>query len=887
MDLGALELQIFVSLVVVLGSAFVALICDYLKGNNEQLRERNIELRVRTEERERFAILNPSAWLSQFRGSPAPVAKAAEAEAAPVAAESVMQSHATVEGLAQVAEREASLASRADVGGDEVADVPSVAGFDVSERRRSRRKRGLAGATPGAAPGENSYDWVRPEVMARVARRAGGGQRHSEEETVEVVAEAESAVPLLAAPVEAANPMTVSLPEPSLPAEFAPTGRQTEMEQVAQSQTRPTSTPPVIMLRPLPAMKLADELQRIAETAQVAQASFTSQLLEDVIAASAAKPAGLAEPSAISSIAVVEESVASEIAQPVEVVAAAVSSFADSGVDAASSSPDRSGWMGERAPVVLSETLGGAESTVAGPPAVAEFASEGTEAAYAFASVEEVAELVAAPPEASEHLLQEPEIAFAFASSEDAAELLEAPPVVSETLVEEPETAYAFASIEDASELAEAPPVVPEYVAEETEMAYAFAAIEEATGLAEAPPVVSETLVEEPEKAYTFASIEDASELVEAPPVVSEYVAEEPETAYAFAAIEAAAELTEVPPVVSEYEAEEPETAYAFAAIEDAVGSVGAPPVVSEYLAEEPETAYAFEVPEYSNSALSEVLMAPEVAVPEPPPFVEELPFPILAAAASAEPSIVEEPAAAFASAYPTYDSLPPVVETPAYDWSGAEFAPLPETVFASEAFAAETYSDLPVPETVSSTQLPVLPMLAAEPEEPVATSMSSLSELLLPTGMQDVATYRRLLEMPNPMSGIVITISISEFNRLCTAVGEKDLPSLLDSVEVLMSSIVRDGDFGVKLAADQWVFVYRIDDNGFSQRRVAGLSEKLWDFQLRHLGLSNISFNWAAVNVHAERLSDAVAAAVERMEASRRGTKKSGTERARLVVNG
>lgn len=827
MDLGALELQIFVSLVVVLGSAFVALICDYLKGNNEQLRERNIELRVRTEERERFAILNPSAWLSQFRGSPAPVAKAAEAEAAPVAAESVMQSHATVEGLAQVAEREASLASRADVGGDEVADVPSVAGFDVSERRRSRRKRGLAGATPGAAPGENSYDWVRPEVMARVARRAGGGQRHAEEETVEVVAEAESAVPLLAAPVEAVNPMTVSLPEPPLPAEFAPTGRQTEMEQVAQSQTRPTSTPPVIMLRPLPAMKLADELQRIAETAQVAQASFTSQLLEDVIAASAAKPAGLAEPSAISSIAVVEESVASEIAQPVEVVAAAVSSFADSGADASASTPDRSEWIGEIAPAIHSEALGVAESAVDVPLAVAEFATEEPETAYAFASAEEAAELVAALPVASEHLVQEPEIA------------------------------YAFAPIEDATELVEAPPVVSEYVAEEPETAYAFAAIEDAAGSAEAPPIVSESLLEEPEAAYAFAAIEDTSELVD------------------------------VPPVVSEYEAEEPETAYAFAAIEDAVGSVGAPPVVSEYLAEEPEAAYAFEVPEYTNSALSEVLMAPEVAVPEPPPFVEELPFPILAAAASSEPSSVEEPSAAFASAFPTYDSLPPVVETPAYDWSGAEFAPLPETVFASEAFAAETYSDLPVPEAVSSTQLPVLPMLAAEPEEPAATLTSSLSELLLPTGMQDVATYRRLLEMPNPMSGIVITISISEFNRLCAAVGEKDLPSLLDSVEVLMSSIVRDGDFGVKLAADQWVFVYRIDDNGFSQRRVAGLSEKLWDFQLRHLGLSNISFNWAAVNVHAERLCDAVAAAVERMEASRRGTKKSGTERARLVVNG
>jgi hypothetical protein len=51
--MGAMEFQIFVSLLVVLGAAFVALVCDFLKGNNEQLREANIELRVRQEERER------------------------------------------------------------------------------------------------------------------------------------------------------------------------------------------------------------------------------------------------------------------------------------------------------------------------------------------------------------------------------------------------------------------------------------------------------------------------------------------------------------------------------------------------------------------------------------------------------------------------------------------------------------------------------------------------------------------------------------------------------------------------------------------------------------------------------------------------------------------
>ena len=62
MELGQYQLQIFVSLVVILGAAFVALICDLLKGNNEQLRELAIELKVRREEEQkRFQMLLPSA----------------------------------------------------------------------------------------------------------------------------------------------------------------------------------------------------------------------------------------------------------------------------------------------------------------------------------------------------------------------------------------------------------------------------------------------------------------------------------------------------------------------------------------------------------------------------------------------------------------------------------------------------------------------------------------------------------------------------------------------------------------------------------------------------------------------------------------------------------
>lgn len=71
MNLDSAQLQIFVSLLLVLGALFVAFLCDFLKGNNEVLRERNIELAVRQEERERLARMSkPSAGGSQRRPAP-------------------------------------------------------------------------------------------------------------------------------------------------------------------------------------------------------------------------------------------------------------------------------------------------------------------------------------------------------------------------------------------------------------------------------------------------------------------------------------------------------------------------------------------------------------------------------------------------------------------------------------------------------------------------------------------------------------------------------------------------------------------------------------------------------------------------------------------------
>jgi hypothetical protein len=86
MELGQYQLQIFVSLVVILGAAFVALICDFLKGNNEQLRELTIELKVRREEEQKRSHLLTPRTTERVERAPKTEKIAAPAPAAALAA---------------------------------------------------------------------------------------------------------------------------------------------------------------------------------------------------------------------------------------------------------------------------------------------------------------------------------------------------------------------------------------------------------------------------------------------------------------------------------------------------------------------------------------------------------------------------------------------------------------------------------------------------------------------------------------------------------------------------------------------------------------------------------------------------------------------------------
>jgi hypothetical protein len=128
MELGQYQLQIFVSLLVILTAAFVALICDFLKGNNERLRELTIELKVRREEEQRYAH-TLSARI------------AAPVERAP----SAVESPAPAQLDAQPEKRSNSAVARSAAAPQRRASAEALAAMERGAR--------LAGAPRPAAPG--------------------------------------------------------------------------------------------------------------------------------------------------------------------------------------------------------------------------------------------------------------------------------------------------------------------------------------------------------------------------------------------------------------------------------------------------------------------------------------------------------------------------------------------------------------------------------------------------------------------------------------------------------------------------------------------------------------------------------------------------------------
>jgi len=1044
MDLGSLELQIFVSLTVVLGAAFVALVCDYLKGNNEQLREHNIELRVRKEEQERKLLLDPAGFLGQWLpdGNVAsrPAAQSAgHGSGRTVSAHEAMQSFAAPEALVEAETRAARYQARSGKSSSGSADVPRL-----SQRRRGRFRVRRKETRDTPANGESYAESVRPEMIARIARKSDAAAVYGSDIRDELEATREDARPeplnaaenwdirdripgsakRLRPPVDKvsietpikAEPETVAV-EPRMDEEDA-SRLQTEIERVSQLERQPVSPAPGTILRPLtvPSLKLQEEIQRVAEQSAVSvaiAAAWHSPFLDEVIAASGTrtKPiievspvAGLAalvpeceaevsvveagaatvlveeeavEPSpftfvmdeesapvVVAALVVVDESVPQnevmeavepppltflmdEQSAPVEVASLAVvdeTVFQSKVNEAVEHSPFTFFMDEESAPVGVEETVSENEVIeVGGPPR------------FTFAVDEEVA--VAPPAVIEETMLQGEAIEavdpppFAFFMDEESAPVAVAPPAVIEETVLQGE----------AIEAVEPPP-------------FAFFMDEESASVAVATPaVIEETVLQgeaieavEPPPFAFFMDEESASVAVATPAVVQETVfqsevieALEPPPFTFFLDEESAAVLVEEPVAPSEViDAVEPPP-FTFAMDKEAAPAAVPAPVVVDETVPQNEVIEAVEPPPFTFFLEEEpapVVAAAPVVVEEtdpqnevieavePPPFTffmdeEPAPVPVATPAAEIEYEVAEPAPASILNNYsfdplhsrsagkgvsPIVDYLPalPEIEKPAYAASlteepalappahsipvesnleslpRMESAPIAEEQFAVAAAIAEPppFWGMPAasPEPPAATSLPApIDISAARQfdQAPIAQApIATIPDLLLPTGMHDLSTWTRLLSLPNPMTGIlfVITLQPGEGAAVPERKAAAPAPDTDPAIEKLMASFVREGDFGTRIAENEWIFIYNHDVATFNQRRVGMISEKLWDFQLRHLGMANVNFKWGAIDVKSEGLAEAVQAARDHMNQTRRARKLPGADQAaaRRVVN-
>lgn len=934
----------------------MALVCDYLKGNNEQLREHNIELRVRKEEQERRLLLDPAGFLGQMLPAQnQTVARQAHAAARPAAAHEVMQSFATAEALAEADERAARLHARTGDETFESADVPPM-----TQRRGGRKGAGRAGNRGNRKDGEKYADWVRPEVIARVARRAEASAAYSSDIRDDLDASREESLPaplnapevpdirqdlpvrakarkesepVASAPKEQPKiaiaesaPVPVSVPvetrpvepvavEPappeSLPERLSPedaTKLQREIERVAYLERQPLAPAPGTILRPLtvPTLKLEEEIQRVAEQEPVAaqpSALWHSALLDEVIANSANRsskpvPVPVVEPVVVEQavhIAVVADPVAVLAEVPlveVPVVEVAEEILSDAPVEiVAETLPaepgpseitlDPNGYM-ESAPV----------SDLA-PPPVIELLPE--------------PEITAAAPVVEETPRIEPEpvveLELVPVASEPVA-LVDTEPVVSELSIEvavepfepelvavlaEPELAGSAVSIEvpaeeslssDVAVPVEAPVAEPELVFAEVD-ATPLASYEPGSAEAvEPPPIVF--LVEAEEPVVPFAQLELEPEIAE--PVA--------------APIEFAA-APEPPPFVFDLEPETVPTAIAEPEPPVLWLDLQAPDRQSPVEAWQTEPAHAEQIFSYYNfqpraSHLAGMGISPVVEFIATIPALEP---PLASFALSEEPALTAF-VPSFVEEEPKSESLPDLLPAePELTWEAvsplADLGPLP--AFASVE-PPPFWVDEPVveaePAPVTALARPIDINALRQPEPVVqAPAPVQIPDLLLPTGMHDLSTWSRLMSLPNPMTGILFVISLQPSEK-ASSPGQKGSAAIDENgpaIDKLMASFVREGDFGTRISDTEWVFIYSNDVAGFNQRRVGLISEKLWDFQLRHLGMANVSFKWGAIDVQSEPLPAALEAARDRMNQTRRARKLPGADAAspRRVVNG
>jgi GGDEF domain-containing protein len=263
--------------------------------------------------------------------------------------------------------------------------------------------------------------------------------------------------------------------------------------------------------------------------------------------------------------------------------------------------------------------------------------------------------------------------------------------------------------------------------------------------------------------------------------------------------------------------------------------------------------------------------------------------------AAEPEPEIVAEVASeepAVASPEPDFDRFLGELVTE-FESQPEVYAPelveeptllsLPETAQVKDSSMVSEVTPLP---TMSSE--PVLPVLELEPESSLIAeeAVSNVEEftpnLDIPLGMHPVSVLQSLHERKEPLTGLVVSIGINEYEQIHENLGRAAAEELLRSVDGLMTSLAEQDGFCTRRSMDEFILIFPRMAGAAAQRRLSELSERLWDFQLRNLGTFSVVFSWGATEAVRQPLADALGAATERMVETQNNRKSATMDRGR-----
>jgi hypothetical protein len=135
----------------------------------------------------------------------------------------------------------------------------------------------------------------------------------------------------------------------------------------------------------------------------------------------------------------------------------------------------------------------------------------------------------------------------------------------------------------------------------------------------------------------------------------------------------------------------------------------------------------------------------------------------------------------------------------------------------------------------------------------------------VLPSGLQNALVWKRWLDSGRKISGLVVSISVTSSTRAETAL---DYPAAVRSAIV---SLLEPGEFAAPTGTREFVVISPRARGAAALRRLSRISQLLWDVQLGSLGRFDLQYVWDGLEVRDETVKDALEAAQERMQQTRR----------------